>query len=94
MLIAISKYQKPLDEVDVYRTKHLEYLKSLFAEEKLLISGRQNNNSGGVIVAKNLSKDEFEKILANDPFVTAGVTQYVIYEFTLSFCDELISELF
>lgn len=94
MLIAISKYQKPLDEVDVYRAKHHEYLKSFFAVEKLLISGRQNDNSGGVIVAKNISKDEFEKILANDPFVKASVTQYTIYEFTPSFCDELISGFF
>ncbi len=93
MLIAISKYQKPLDEVDVYRTKYHEYLKSFFAAEKLLISGRQNDNSGGVIVAKNISKDEFEKILANDPFVKASVTQYAIYEFTASFCDALLSGL-
>ncbi len=35
MLVAISKYLKPLDEVDLHRAKHHQYLKPLFESKKL-----------------------------------------------------------
>jgi len=94
MLVAISKYTKPLAQVDVYRSAHHEYLKPLFASGKLLVAGRQTSNVGGVIIAKTRSKKEFEDILANDPFVKAQVTEYKIFEFTPSFYDDAISEMF
>ena len=94
MLVAISKYPKPLKEVDVYRTEHHEYLKLLFKQGKLLAAGRQNSNVGGVIIAKTNSKEEFAELLANDPFVKAGVTEYEIFEFMPSFYDDSIKEMF
>ncbi|PIQ43960.1 MAG: GTP cyclohydrolase [Gammaproteobacteria bacterium CG11_big_fil_rev_8_21_14_0_20_46_22] len=94
MLIAISKYLTPLDEVDVHRAKHHQYLKPLFESKKLLIAGRQNNDLGGVIIARTLSKEEFEQILAQDPFTMAGVSKYTIYEFTPSFYDECFANRF
>lgn len=82
MLIAISKYLKSLEEVDVHRKKHHEYLKPLFASGKLLISGRQNPPVGGVIMSKILSLAEFKEILREDPFSQAGVARYEVIEFT------------
>lgn len=85
MLIAISKYQKPLSVVDQYREEHHEYLKPLFEAGKLLICGRQNSNEGGVIIPRDITRAEFSEILCKDPFVLAGATKYEIYEFTPSF---------
>lgn len=85
MLIAISKYTQPLEIVDQYRAEHHKYLKPLFAKDKLLTCGRQLAQVGGVIIAKDITHAEFEKILADDPFVTAGVSEYEIIEFTPSF---------
>jgi uncharacterized protein YciI len=94
MLIAISKYTKPLSEVDVYRQEHHKYMKPLFETGKLFIAGRQNPPSGGVIIAKTQSCDEFQKILDNDPFTKAGVAEYTIIEFNPTFFDDSIGMLF
>lgn len=85
MLIAISKYTQPLAVVDLHRAAHHEYLKPLFLVDKLLTCGRQNTQTGGVIIAKEISREEFEEILKNDPFVVERVAQYNIIEFTPSF---------
>ncbi len=82
MLIAISNYTKALSEVDVHRAEHIEYIKSsLVATHKLLLAGRQNPATGAVILAKDMTIDEFKKILANDPYCKAGVAEYQIIEF-------------
>lgn len=85
MLIAISKYTQPLSIVDTFRAEHHQYLKPLFDADKLLTCGRQNSLVGGVIIPKNISREEFEDILRKDPFVIAGVSKYEIFEFTPSF---------
>lgn len=93
MLVAVSKYLKPLAEVDVHRAEHHQYLKPFFESGKLLISGRQNNNSGGVIITRSLSKEAFEQILAQDPFTTAGAAEYKLYEFNPSFYHECLADM-
>lgn len=92
MFIAISKYTKPLTEVDVYRPAHQQYIKPLFETGKLLISGRQNPPAGGVIIAQTHSLEEFKQILDDDPFTKAGVAEYTIIEFTPTFYASLIAD--
>ncbi len=85
MFVALSKYLKPLEEVDTYRQQHKDYLKIFFDAGKLLVSGRQIPALGGVIISKDISHDEFTQILADDPFVKAGVAQYQVIEFSPGF---------
>ena len=85
MLIAILKYTKPIEEVDALLPEHREYLQELFDQKKFLICGRLQPRTGGVIIAKNISRKEFEKILQADPF--AQVSSYEIIEFTPLFYD-------
>ena len=40
-------------------------------------------SGGGVIIIRAESVDAIEKIIANDPFVTAGVQDYTIQEFNV-----------
>lgn len=94
MLIAISKYTKPLHEVDAYRQEHQNYLKALFSAGKLLVTGRQNPAAGGVIIAKSIEIEEFKNILDHDPFTVAGVAEYKITEFQPSFYDHILAEMF
>ncbi len=88
MLMALSNYTKSLDEVNIYRDQHINYLKNLIAENKLLVAGRQTPPTGAVIIAKNISLEEFKTILANDPYTEAGVAGYQIIEFAPAICDE------
>jgi uncharacterized protein YciI len=90
MLIAISKYLKPLPEVDLHRDEHRKFLKTLLSSNKLVVSGRQNPPVGGVIITQIKSIEEFKKILAEDPFCKAGVSEYTIIEFIPNLFDDPI----
>src|SRR3990167_5965603 len=78
VFIAILKYTKPIDQVDALIPKHRAYLTKMFAKDKLLICGRLNPRTGGVIISKNIPRTEFETILKKDPF--AKVSEYTIIE--------------
>jgi uncharacterized protein YciI len=95
MLIAISKFTKPLDEIVVHRPQHMEYIKPLIAADKLLITGKQNPWVGGVMIAGvKTSREEFEKILANEPLAKLGLAEYQIIEFTPVFYADAVKFLF
>lgn len=94
MLIAISRYKKSLDEVEVYRAQHHAFLKPYFIDGSLLVSGRQDTRLGGVIISKNATRAEFERILQEDPFAKSGVAEYHITEFNPFFYDSCLKELF
>ncbi len=91
MLIAILTYTKPLDEVDALLPKHREYLHALLSQSKLLLSGRLQPRNGGVIIAKNITRVEFEKILQADPF--AKVSHYTIFEFSPTIYDDCLKNM-
>ena len=91
MLIAILKYTIPLDEVDALLSKHREYLQTLLDNHKLLVCGRLQPRTGGVIIPKNITRAEFEKILKADPF--AKVSEYQILEFLPTLYDDCLKEI-
>jgi uncharacterized protein YciI len=88
MLIALSRYTTTLEKVDEHRDAHIHYLKNLITANKLLAAGRQTQPVGAVIIAGNITLDEFENILANDPYCKANVAEYNIVEFNPVLCDE------
>lgn len=88
MLIAISHYTKTLEEVDLHRDSHIDYIKKLILDRKLLAAGRQTPPTGAVVIANAISLDEFKKILAEDPYCRVGVAEYKIIEFNPVLCDE------
>ena len=91
MLIAILNYIRPLSEVDAILPAHREFLKQLLQEGKLLIAGRQNPRIGGVMIAKNVTRDEFEALLKKDPL--SKVYEYQIIELIPSFYAECLKDL-
>jgi len=88
MLIALSRYTKTLEEVDAHRDAHIRYIKSFITSNKLLAAGRQTPPTGAVIIAGNITLDEFKNILANDPYCKENVAEYNIVEFNPVLCDE------
>jgi uncharacterized protein YciI len=91
MLIAVLKYTKPLNEVDALLPKHREYLQILLNQHRLLISGKLQPRTGGVIIAKNITRAAFEKILKADLF--AKVSEYQIIEFLPTLSDGCLKEI-
>jgi uncharacterized protein YciI len=80
--LLISRYLKPLDEVDASLADHRAYLKRFYDEGLFLVSGPRVPRTGGVIVAKLASRSQAEEFLRNDPFVQRGIAAYEIIEFT------------
>ena len=81
MYIVLLAYKKPLEEIDKYGTGHLAFLEKYFKAEKFLVSGRQNPRTGGVIIAYNVTLEQLQDILQEDPFKQRDLADYSITEF-------------
>jgi uncharacterized protein YciI len=81
MFIAHIHYQRPLDVIDNHVQDHREYLDTLYASGKLIVSGRKKDNTGGVIVFATSDRTEVEAIIAKDPFHTLDLATYELIEF-------------
>ena len=71
-----STYVQPPDVVEQTRPAHLEFLNEEIAAGRLLLAGRQEDGSGGVLVTGDISTEEAQDILARDPYTRAGIANY------------------
>lgn len=81
MFAMMLTYTKPMEQVSAVVGPHREYLDRFVASGNLLVSGRRNPPTGGVIIAKFPSLDAARAFAAADPFVLAGVASYEFAEF-------------
>jgi uncharacterized protein YciI len=93
MFAVILSYKKPIEDVERVTPAHRAYLDDYYAKGVFVISGRQTNQQGGVIIAKSESKEALESILALDPFKIEGIAEYTVYEFSATKAQPLLSEL-
>ncbi len=71
-----STYLKPPDVIEQTRPAHLEFLQEEIAAGRLLLAGRQEDSSGGVLITGDMSADEAQDIIDRDPYTRAGVGRY------------------
>ncbi|MDD4950441.1 YciI family protein [Sulfuricurvum sp.] len=81
MFIISLTYIKPLEEVDALLEEHVAYLKEQYTLGSFLASGRKVPRTGGIILARGVSREEIETIIALDPFYRHHVAEYEITEF-------------
>jgi uncharacterized protein YciI len=84
MYLMISKYSVPIEEVDKYRDDHLAFLDGLESRGLVATAGRQNPPEGGVVVLAVDSAERAFELMADDPYVKAGVAVYTATGFTPS----------
>ena len=72
------------EATDEHILKHVLFLKELEDHEHLEVCGPFTDKSGGMIIFKNMSRQEAERISARDPFVVAGVRSAIIRTFEKS----------
>lgn len=82
MFILLSKYIKPVEEIDKELENHIKYLDKYFSLGKFVCSGRRNLRIGRVILCKSENEEEVKEILKEDPFSSKGIAQYEIIEFS------------
>ena len=80
-----STYLQPPDVIEQTRPAHLEFLKDEIAAGRLLLAGRQEDSSGGLLITDDMSADEAQDIISRDPYTRAGVGRYERISFNGAF---------
>jgi uncharacterized protein len=71
-----STYLQPADVVEQTRPAHLEFLKSEVDAGRLLLAGRQEDGSGGMLITSDMSVEDAQDIVDRDPYTRAEVARY------------------
>jgi uncharacterized protein YciI len=71
-----STYLQPPDVIEQTRPAHLEFLKAEIDAGRLLLAGRQEDGSGGMLITTDMSAEDAQDILDRDPYTRAGVARY------------------
>lgn len=84
MFIINLNYIVPLETLDAHMTDHVKFLRKYYKQNVFVASGRKVPRTGGIILAMAKSKDEMERIIAEDPFYRLKLAEFTITEFLTS----------
>ena len=84
MFVIDLTYVVPLEKLDAHMNEHVKFLKKYYDKNIFLASGRKVPRTGGIILALASSKEEIEKIIAEDPFYFLNLAEFKITEFQTS----------
>jgi uncharacterized protein YciI len=71
-----STYVRSPDVVEQTRPAHLEFLQAEIDAGRLLLAGRQEDGSGGVLITTDMDPEAAQDIVDRDPYTHAGVARY------------------
>jgi uncharacterized protein YciI len=91
LCVVVLTYVRPLADVDALMAEHVAWLEAGFADGTLLVAGRQEPRTGGVILARG-RRAEVEALAAGDPFVAGGVATAAVTQFNASFAVPALAE--
>lgn len=80
-----STYLQAREVVEQTRPAHLEFLNEEIAAGRLLLAGRQEDGSGGVLVTGDIGVEAADDMIARDPYTRAGVAEYERISFNGAF---------
>ena len=81
MFVLISHFQKPVDEVYRSFEAHSAWVQRQYESGRILVSGRREPTTGGIIVARAASEQELREVLTEDPYQQQGLVEYDIFAF-------------
>lgn len=84
MYVILIDYTAPLDRVDELLAEHVAWLDGHYDDGTFLASGRREPRTGGVILARDLSPDALDAVLAADPFARHAVAAHTVVRFHAS----------
>ena len=81
LFVVLMNYSQTLDAVDRVRPDHIRHLEA-WAERGIVRAwARRDPPSGGVLIVAAPDRAALERMLAEDPYVKAGVAKPEIVEF-------------
>lgn len=84
MFIVSLNYVVPLEILDAHMADHVRFLRKYYKQNVFVASGRKVPRTGGIILALAKSREEVEKIIAEDPFYIHKLAEFTITEFLTS----------
>lgn len=78
MRIVTLTYTADLAAIDAALDDHRQWLHEDYADGAFLVSGAKEPRTGGVIVTADISRDELDKRLADDPFRQRTLADYTV----------------
>ncbi|AKN74647.1 hypothetical protein QR97_37445 [Streptomyces sp. PBH53] len=67
-------------EVEKHTPGHIAYLEKHHAAGVFVLSGQTRPEEyGGVILARGVTRAELDAVIAEDPFVRSGVSEYTVF---------------
>lgn len=81
LFVVLMHYTKPLADVDRVRADHRAHLERAAAQGTVLAWSRRAPPTGGVLITAAPDRSSLERVLAEDPYVRAGVAEPEIVEF-------------
>ena len=75
-------YLQPTDVIAQTRPAHLDWITNEVARGRLILTGRLESQTGGVLITGDISIDDAESLMAHDPYHVAGLVRYDRVGFT------------
>jgi uncharacterized protein len=69
-------FLQPLDVIEQTQAAHLAWLQKEIGNGRLILAGRQADQSGGVLITGDIDDHEADNVVASDPYQQAGVASY------------------
>lgn len=74
-------YIVPLEQVEPHMDGHLAFVNKGYDKGLFLATGPKVPRTGGVILAQSTTKEEIEKLIAEDPFHQHNLARFRVTEF-------------
>ena len=84
MFIIDLNYIAPLEKLDEHMGDHVKFLRKYYSLNKFVASGRKVPRTGGIILCLAGSREEVDRIMGEDTFITRKLAQYSVTEFLAS----------
>lgn len=81
LFVVDLEYRVPLSEIDRHLDGHRAFLERHYAAGRFLASGPKQPRTGGVILAREASRDALLAALAEDPFHRNALADITVTEF-------------
>jgi uncharacterized protein YciI len=82
MFLVTSTYTAPPEAIAASLAAHREWLAGLYENGIFFVSGRLVPPQGGFMMARGVSRDELDALLANDPFRIDRLLTHTVVELT------------
>ncbi|MDA8446075.1 YciI family protein [Paracidovorax valerianellae] len=79
-------YIRPPEEIQLHLDSHRQWLARHIRAGRILVAGRSEDRTGGVVIASCEGRDELDRMIADDSFVIHELVQVSVQSFEPAVC--------